>query len=115
VPLLTAAGLDTTTLGRRIVMVVKHCTSGRPVPAVAYYPMSDGKQENSIERQRSQVEAHAARQGYVILREYVDEGLAGDEEEKRKGFMRPIRDAATLRDFQVICATTRTVSGASTP
>jgi DNA invertase Pin-like site-specific DNA recombinase len=69
--------------------------------AAAYYRMSDDKQENSIDRQRSQVEPFAARNGYTIVREYLDEGIAGDEEAKRKGFMRMLRDAQR-RDFRVI-------------
>src|ERR1051326_3057791 len=59
----------------------------QPIPAVAYYRMSTDRQEESIDRQKSQVEPYAARQGYLIVREYVDEGIAGDEEGKRKGFM----------------------------
>jgi DNA invertase Pin-like site-specific DNA recombinase len=70
--------------------------------AVAYYRMSDDRQENSIERQGSQVESYALRQGYLIVREYVDEGIPGDEAEKRKDFMRMLRDAQQLRDFEVI-------------
>jgi site-specific DNA recombinase len=71
------------------------------IPAVVYYRMSTERQEDSIERQRSQVEPFATRQGYKILREYKDEGIAGDEEEKRKDFMRMMRDAQR-REFEVI-------------
>jgi site-specific DNA recombinase len=70
--------------------------------AVAYYRMSTDRQEDSIERQRSQVELYAARHGYAITREYIDEGIAGDEERKRKGFLRMLEDAAHLRDFSII-------------
>jgi site-specific DNA recombinase len=83
-------------------MTENHSTNGRPEPVAVYYRMSDDKQENSIERQRSTVEPYAARNGYVIVREYVDEGIAGDEAEKRPGFMRLTRDAVSLRDFRVI-------------
>jgi DNA invertase Pin-like site-specific DNA recombinase len=72
------------------------------IPAVTYYRMSDDKQENSIERQKSQVIPYAARRDYDILREYVDEGIAGDEERKRKAFMRMLADAQALGDFEVI-------------
>src|SRR5947199_56221 len=71
------------------------------ISAVAYYRMSTDKQEDSIDRQRSQVELYAERRGYKIIREYRDEGIAGDEEEKRKGFMRMMRDAQTGQ-FEVI-------------
>jgi DNA invertase Pin-like site-specific DNA recombinase len=80
-------------------MSAKHSS---PVHAVAYYRMSTDRQEDSIERQKSQVEAYAARQGYQIIREYTDEGIAGDEEGKRKGFLRMIREAQKPGDFQVI-------------
>jgi site-specific DNA recombinase len=83
-------------------MSARHSTNGTPEPVAAYYRMSDDKQENSIERQRSQVEPYAARNGYVIVREYVDEGIAGDEAERRPGFMRMTGDAVTVRDFRVI-------------
>src|SRR5262245_26313645 len=63
------------------------------VSAVAYYRMSTDKQEDSIERQRSQVEPYAARHGYRVVREYIDEGIAGDEEKKRTGFLQMLKDA----------------------
>jgi len=61
---------------------------------VAYLRMSDLKQEDSIERQRTAVRAYAAKQGYAIALEYVDEGIAGDEVEKRPAFLRLLKDAA---------------------
>jgi site-specific DNA recombinase len=75
--------------------------SSKPIRAVPYYRMSTDRQEDSIERQRSQVEPYAARQGYVIVKEYLDEGIAGDEEKKRKGFLRMLEDAQR-REFDVI-------------
>ena len=69
------------------------------IRAVAYYRMSDDKQENSIERQKSQVIPYSVRHGYEIVREYVDEGIAGDEEKKRKAFMRMLADAQQRGDF----------------
>jgi DNA invertase Pin-like site-specific DNA recombinase len=83
-------------------MLENHSINGRPEPVAAYYRMSDDKQENSIERQRSQVEPYAAQHGYVIVREYVDEGIAGDEAEKRPGFMKLTRDAVGRQGFRVI-------------
>jgi DNA invertase Pin-like site-specific DNA recombinase len=63
--------------------------------------MSDDRQENSIERQREQVTAYAARQGYEIVRWYTDEGIPGDEERKRKAFMAMLKDAQR-REFDII-------------
>src|SRR5262245_9189368 len=76
-------------------MSENHSTNGNghAVPAAAYYRMSDDKQENSIERQRSQVEPYARRKGYHVVAEYTDEGIAGDEIAKRKAFQRMLRDA----------------------
>jgi site-specific DNA recombinase len=69
--------------------------------AVAYYRMSTDRQEDSIDRQRSQVAPYADRHGYTITREYKDEGIAGDEEGKRKEFQQLLRDAQG-GDFAVI-------------
>jgi DNA invertase Pin-like site-specific DNA recombinase len=63
--------------------------------------MSTDRQEDSIERQRSQVEPYAARNGLVIVREYIDEGIAGDEERRRKAFQDMLRDAGR-GDFRAI-------------
>jgi DNA invertase Pin-like site-specific DNA recombinase len=68
-------------------------TNGKLVRAAAYYRMSDDKQENSIDRQKSQVEPYAPRNGYEIVAAYTDEGIAGDEIAKRKDFQRLLRDA----------------------
>src|SRR5262245_6016990 len=73
----------------------------RPIRAAAYLRMSDDRQENSIERQREQVTAYAAKHGYEILREYCDPGVPGDEEQKRKQFMQMLRDAQR-KEFDVI-------------
>jgi DNA invertase Pin-like site-specific DNA recombinase len=55
--------------------------------------MSDDKQENSVERQRSQVEPYAQKKGYRVVGEYLDEGIPGDELSKRKAFCRMLADA----------------------
>jgi site-specific DNA recombinase len=72
-----------------------------PQRAAAYYRYSDDRQENSIARQRSQVEPYAAKNGYQIVKVYSDEGIPGDEEKKRKAFMQMLADAQQ-RQFQVI-------------
>jgi DNA invertase Pin-like site-specific DNA recombinase len=90
------------TAGPAVVAAVrKEPVMADTIRAVAYYRMSDERQENSIDRQRSQVQPYAERHGYQIIREYVDEGIAGDEERKRKAFMRMLADAER-KEFQVI-------------
>src|SRR5262249_33057272 len=72
--------------------------------AVAYYRMSTEKQGDSIERQRSQVEPYAKRQGYALLPDaYVDEGIAGDEVERRPAFQRLLRDAHKGKFDVILC------------
>jgi len=71
-------------------------------PAVAYYRMSDDRQDTSIPEQRPEVEALAAKNGYRIVREYLDEGISGDDTEKRQGFLRMLRDAKEQGNFKVI-------------
>jgi site-specific DNA recombinase len=75
--------------------------AGNIVDAAAYYRYSDDRQEDSIERQRSQVEPYALKHGYKIVKEYTDEGISGDREQKRKAFMQMIADAPR-GDFTVI-------------
>jgi DNA invertase Pin-like site-specific DNA recombinase len=75
----------------------------QPQRAACYYRMSDDKQENSIARQRAQVEPYAARQVYIIVKEYEDLGIAGDEEKKRKGFMQMMADAQRGQFAVILC------------
>jgi DNA invertase Pin-like site-specific DNA recombinase len=75
-------------------MPERHSTSGRPVPAAAYYRMSTDKQEHSIGRQKGQVVPYARQKGYELVAEYQDEGIAGDEFARRGGFQRLLKDAA---------------------
>ncbi len=63
------------------------------IKAAAYYRMSTFRQEDSIDRQRSQVEPYAQQHGYTIVREYLDEGISGSEEGRRKAFMALLKDA----------------------
>jgi DNA invertase Pin-like site-specific DNA recombinase len=73
------------------------------IPAAVYYRMSTDKQEHSIERQRSQVEPFAAKKGYQIVKEYADEGIAGDEFDRRPQFQQLLRDARAGK-FKTILA-----------
>jgi len=63
--------------------------------------MSSAKQDKSIDAQRVEVQALAARKGYVLTREFVDEGISGDEPEKRPAFLE-LRAAAERGEFQVV-------------
>jgi len=72
------------------------------IPAVAYYRMSSDKQETSIGDQRTAVEEYAEKNNYEIVRDYVDEGISGDNTEKRKAFLRMLLDAEDVGDFKMI-------------
>jgi DNA invertase Pin-like site-specific DNA recombinase len=72
------------------------------IRAVTYYRMSNDRQETSIPDQRGEVVPYARKQGYQIIRDYKDEGISGDQTEKRAGFQQMIRDAQELGDFEVI-------------
>jgi DNA invertase Pin-like site-specific DNA recombinase len=76
-------------------MSKKHSTNGDDytLRAGIYYRMSDDKQENSIDRQRSQVRPYCDRKGYAVVREYLDEGIAGERLD-RPGFQKLLADAA---------------------
>jgi site-specific DNA recombinase len=66
-----------------------------------YFRKSTDRQEDSIDRQRGGVLAYAQAHGYRMAGEYVDEGIAGDEFDKRGGLQRLLRDAAAGR-FDVV-------------
>jgi DNA invertase Pin-like site-specific DNA recombinase len=67
--------------------------------------MSTDKQEDSIDRQLANIRPYAERKGYLLTDEltFVDEGIAGDEFEKRAGFQRLLRDAAASRFDVIVC------------
>jgi DNA invertase Pin-like site-specific DNA recombinase len=77
-------------------------SKGHSIRAVAYYRMSDGRQEQSIPEQREEVKAYALREGYTILREYLDEAISGDDTERRTGFQNMLADARERGDFQAV-------------
>jgi site-specific DNA recombinase len=77
--------------------------NGQLVPAVAYYRRSDDdKQKMSITGQRTKVEEYAVKNGYTILREYVDDGISGDDTDKRLDFLRMHADAQEKGDFRAV-------------
>jgi site-specific DNA recombinase len=74
----------------------------RLILAVGYARRSTDGQESSIADQIKAVEKYANDHGYKILRWYIDDAISGDNTEKRHDFLRMIREAGTLRDFEVI-------------
>src|SRR6516164_5162255 len=84
-------------------MPANHSTNGDLVDAAVYYRMSDDKQENSIDRQRSQVLPYAQTHRYRIVAEYTDEGIPGDEIHKRREFQRLLRDAQAGLFTAILC------------
>lgn len=63
----------------------------------AYYRMSTDRQGASIPDQREAVRAYAARHGYKIIREFQDDGISGDETQKRLQFQLMIREAVVAK------------------
>src|SRR5262249_28390603 len=74
-----------------------------PIRAAAYYRRSTALQEDSFDRQQSQVEALAEREGYSVVTTYQDDAIAGDHIEKRKGFCRMLEDARAGRFTTIVC------------
>jgi len=72
------------------------------IPAVSYIRMSSDLQEASPDQQRKEVDKLAAKLGYRLVREYFDEGISGDATEKRKDFLRMVKDAEEKGDFAAI-------------
>jgi DNA invertase Pin-like site-specific DNA recombinase len=71
-------------------------------PAVAYLRCSSDKQETSIPDQRRAVADYAAKNGFAVVREYVDDGISGDATERRVAFQKMIGDAREKRDFAAV-------------
>lgn len=71
--------------------------------AAVYYRMSTDKQEDSVGRQKSQVEPYALRHGYRVVAAYEDLGVAGDEVARRKDFCRMLDDARRGQFDLILC------------
>ena len=69
--------------------------------AVLYLRMSSDKQETSIDGQRAELLSYAEKHGYVIVGEYLDEAISGDDTPKRTGFL-AMRDDCSSGDFSVV-------------
>lgn len=73
-----------------------------PIPACGYYRMSSDQQEASISQQKEEVQKLAKTNGYIIIKEYVDEGKSGSlETSKRTSFLRLIKDSHQ-RSFKAV-------------
>jgi DNA invertase Pin-like site-specific DNA recombinase len=70
--------------------------------AVFYLRMSTDKQETSIPQQRDELQRFADKQGYRLVREYVEPGISGDDTERREAFQQMTRDAGKRADFDLI-------------
>ena len=62
---------------------------------------TDDKQADSIEIQREEVLAYAAKHGYEIVRWYIDDGVSGHNVD-RDDFVRMIEDAESTVDFDFV-------------
>ena len=60
--------------------------AGQAEKAVLYLRMSDERQEHSIPAQRQELLRYAEKHGYQVLREYLDQGISGDDTGSRVGF-----------------------------
>jgi len=74
------------------------------IPAVGYLRRSTTKQEMSLDGQREAVAVYAARDGYMIVRWYIDDGISGSTGQERPEFLRMIGDAQALGDFKAVIA-----------
>jgi DNA invertase Pin-like site-specific DNA recombinase len=64
--------------------------------------MSTDRQDTSIADQHKAALAYAARHGLEVIRDYLDEGISGDDTEHRSGFRQMIADAKVRQDFQAV-------------
>jgi DNA invertase Pin-like site-specific DNA recombinase len=74
----------------------------RLIPAVFYGRYSTDEQGASVAYQKAAVAKYAEAHGYVIVRWYADEGVSGDDTERRADFLRMRDDARRLGDFEAI-------------
>jgi len=74
-------------------MATRHSKRNGSIRAVLYLRMSSAGQEQSIPAQRAELQAYAAKHGYTIVGEYLDEAISGDDTERRTGFLRMREDA----------------------
>jgi DNA invertase Pin-like site-specific DNA recombinase len=74
-----------------------------PIPTALYLRMSDDKQAPSPDRQRSTCLPYAAAHAYALVQEYLDEGVGGDEIDRRPAFQRMLADAQKGKFQAILC------------
>jgi DNA invertase Pin-like site-specific DNA recombinase len=74
-----------------------------PERAALYYRKSSDKQEDSIERQKSQVEPLASRRGWSVVAVFQDEGVSGDKTWQRPDFVRLLAEAQAGKFDVIAC------------
>ena len=80
---------------------IQHIPGTRLI-VVAYYRMSSDQQDTSIEQQQKEVRAYAERLGWVIIREYIDSGISGSKDpKKRKDYQKLLADS-DKKDFNAV-------------
>lgn len=72
------------------------------IRSVGYLRRSTDKQEQSLDDQRREIERYAARNGYSVVRWFQDDGISGDDTERRAGFQSMHKEACNGRDFDAI-------------
>lgn len=77
--------------------------TGKLVKAAIYLRCSTMKQEDSPDRQRSQVVPYAERNGYEIVATFADEGVPGDEIERRPEFCKMLEQAKRGKFRVILC------------
>lgn len=70
---------------------------------VLYLRMSKDIQENSPAEQKAALVEYASKKGYVIVAEYLDEGISGDATEKRVAFQKMMADCSGKRFEVILC------------
>ncbi len=85
-------------------MATKVKLSASLKPAVGYLRMSSDQQDMSIDQQHDEIVRFAAREGYVIVRWYIDRGKSGSLRiQDRKEFLRMIQDSHRKDFVAVLC------------
>lgn len=71
--------------------------------AVLYLRMSRHDQATSIPEQRNSLQKFATDHGITVVREYLDEGISGDDAERRVAFQQMVSDAPAKNFDAILC------------